>query len=279
MAPDAILHGELRPPNGDRIPTSVNLRVRGETLVFDLGSGDRIEAGNWAFTSAAIWLRGAIDGLWDPPSLGSIDGLVLWGDLSWTAIAPGDFSRALWLSTEALQDCLFLLREPHETTSMQSPFEDTPVDIDQGLVELIAELWALGAVTSGCCENLGGRATITFEDASSAERFLEAVISETRPVRPEQVEMESIYNRVAGFTDDEPDDWQAFRKRRMWTLEAQVHEFGCLRNGPDRFAPGAEALIAITVNFPVADVSVALESVRAVNHRHGRVPSPSWLDD
>lgn len=153
---------------------------------------------------------------------------------------------------------------------MRPPFDDAPVEIDRGLAELIAELWTLGAITSNCCENLSGRATITFEDAPSAELFLEAVISETRPAWPDQVEVESLYNRIAAFTDDEPDDWQAFRKRRMWTLKAQAHEFGCLRHGPDHFASGAEVLIAVTVNFPVADVPVALEAVRAANERRGR---------
>lgn len=95
MAHDAILNGDLRTPDGVRVPAKISLSGTREALVIGLESGDRIEADAWSFTSAAIWLRGAIDGLWTLSASEAIAGLVLWADLQWTVIAPGDLSRSL----------------------------------------------------------------------------------------------------------------------------------------------------------------------------------------
>lgn len=48
-----------------------------------------------------------------------------------------------------------------------------------------------------------------------------------------------------------------------------ANEFGALRDGPDRFAPGAQIIVSVTVLFPTTDIEPALEAMKAFNTAQG----------
>ena len=264
----ALLSGRLRGFDQTDEQVDVEACFSPDTAHLRLSSGDEIRTRHGSFAQAAVWLTGVVQGEWHTARGEVIDRLAISADEDVTRIACGDFSRTLVVETEPLQEALIAAQPRHATVRMMPPFygaEEEPADIDLGLAELIAQLWGLGAITSGACENQDGLAYIAFEDAGSAERFLEAVANYARPERPDQVDDESLYNRVSLFSDTEPDDWQTYRKRRQWRLKAMVQEFGMLRDGPDQFAEGSEFVIGITVLFPTTDIDVALKAVRATN--------------
>ena len=258
------LAGLLRTPAAEPEDVAVTLRWTEDELTLELSSGDVITAGRERLTRAAIWMRGAVTGTWAVPDKATIATLAVLADDDVTRIASGDFRRVVEMATEAFQDGLVAAQTEHETVRMMPPWDDEPVDIDQGLAELIAQLWARGCLTNGCCENQDGIVYIAFDEAESAERFLTTVAHHHRPAGPADVDDGSLYNRISDFGDSEPDDWQEFRKRRLWRLKAMVHEWGCLANGPDVFTEG-EFVIGITVFFPRTDLDAALEAVRAAN--------------
>jgi hypothetical protein len=262
------LTGLLRTPSTEAEDVAVTLRWTENELMLELSCGDVITAGRERLTSAAIWMRGAVTGTWAVPGEEAISTLAVVADDDVTRIASGDFTRVLEMATEPFQDGLVAAQIRHDTVRMLPPWDDEAVDVDQGLAELIAQLWALGCLTNGCCENQDGIVYIAFDDTDSAERFLTTVALHHRPALPADVDDESLYARISGFSDTEPDDWQEFRKRRMWRLNAMVQEWGNLADGPDVFTEG-EFVIGITVFFPRSDLGAALEAVRAANHKSG----------
>lgn len=233
-----------------------------------MSSGDGIAAGRQRLSSAAVWMRGTVSGTWVTPGEATISTLAVLADDEVTRIASGDFSRVIEFDTETFQDGIVATEIRHETVRMMPPWDDEAVDVDRGLAELIAHLWAHGCVTNGCCENQDGIIYIAFDESESAERFLTTVAHHHRPDRPAEVDDESLYNRIANFSDTEPDDWQEFRKRREWRLKAMAQEWGCLADGPEVFTDG-ELVIGITVFFPRADLGAALDAVRAANAAAG----------
>jgi hypothetical protein len=267
---EAEFAGHLRIDGGKRKPITVAGSLSDDTATLALSNGDKITAGAWPLTEAAIWMQGVIRGRWQTSYGASGTKLVILADDTVTRITSDDFSRVLELPTEPLQDALQAAQSRHETTPMLPPFArpgEDPADSDVGMTELVAQLWALGAITTDCCEDFGGRATVTFEDAASAEMFIDTVLRAHRPAALVDVEPESLYNRIV-MLGEEPDDRQAFRKRRMWRLEAGVREYGVVGDD-DQLHPDAELIVAVTVNFPVADLEAANAAVRAANQKRG----------
>lgn len=90
-------------------------------------------------------------------------------------------------------------------------YEGERAEIDTEIAPLIRELWRHRISTVTSCQNVRGRVLVEFADPDAALLFLEIVA-------PYDESAESIYNRIV--IREEPDDWQRFRRDRVWRLEA-----------------------------------------------------------
>lgn len=270
----ARLEGRLRRQNGSVDEVLVLAEWSDAAVRLRTSCGDVIEAPAGAFSSAAIWLRGTMSGTWRRPSGAVIPRLAILADDTVTRVSDGVFARSLSIDTDALQSELLAAQISHPFALMRGPWfgkGDEPVEVDLGVAELIAQLWALGCVTTGACQNQRGLAYIAFEDADSAERFLKVVALHHRPDRPDAADHEGIYERISDVMDSEPDDWQAYRKSRRWRLKAQAREYGAFTEGDDRYAHETDFIVMITVIFPPEDIAAAEIALRSVNAAAGRV--------
>lgn len=124
-------------------------------------------------------------------------------------------------------------------------------EIDEEIAPLVLELWRAYLWTVSSCQDVRGRVHIDFEDSATAEAFVNVVVGERSG------DVESLYNRIV--LDDEPDDWEHFRRRRVW-------EFGGGR--PIDYADTGQPDLAfwcVAVMFPRDDLELVLQRVREFN--------------
>lgn len=75
----------------------------------------------------------------------------------------------------------FTVLEPiHKTTKIKCPYyNDYYIDIDNGIIDLIEEIWKAGIKTSNSCEDISGTnyMWVEFCPASDADSFMEIIIN------------------------------------------------------------------------------------------------------
>lgn len=132
-------------------------------------------------------------------------------------------------------------------------------EVDEGIAELILELWKADINTAMSCQHNQDRVWIMFPTATDAERFLNTVV-----VFDDDID--SIYNAVTSVV--EPDDWETYRAERAWRFDAEAHDYGTewpeddgpvIETGPRDFA------IGISVRFPHSDYTTVLARLQAAN--------------
>ena len=127
---------------------------------------------------------------------------------------------------------------------------------DEGIAELIVEMWHAGIVTTMTCQECadpddeGSRVWIEFDDPYTLAQFVDIAAG------PPDSDFESLYNRACGRW--EPNDWQAFRRYRRWHYSLNVMRF-------DEHGEAGPVLLCTSVRFPVSDYPAVLERVQAWN--------------
>jgi len=124
-------------------------------------------------------------------------------------------------------------------------------DVDEEIAPLLLELWRANLWTIASCQDLGGRVSIEFEDGRTAETFLN-LVSDGR-----SSDVDSIYNRIV--VEEEPDDWEYFRRHRIWEYGAG-RPIDYAETGPPDFE-----FWGVAVRFPRSDLDEALRRVRDFN--------------
>ncbi len=124
-------------------------------------------------------------------------------------------------------------------------------DVDEQIAPLVLELWRANLLTIASCQDLGGRVSIEFEDGRTAETFLNLVAGERSS------DVDSIYNRI--IVEEEPDDWEYFRRHRIWEYEAG-RPIDYAEAGPPDFE-----FWGVAVRFPHGDLDEVLRRVRHFN--------------
>jgi hypothetical protein len=124
-------------------------------------------------------------------------------------------------------------------------------DVDEQIAPLLLELWRANLWTIASCQDLGGRVSIEFEDGRTAETFLNLVAGERSS------NVDSIYNRI--IVDEEPDDWEYFRRHRIWEYGAG-RPIDYAETGPPDFE-----FWGVAVRFPRGDLDEVLRRVRDFN--------------
>jgi hypothetical protein len=124
-------------------------------------------------------------------------------------------------------------------------------EIDEEIAPLVLELWRANLWTVSSCQDVRGRVHIDFADWAAAEAFVNLVVGERSS------DVESLYSRIV--VDDEPDDWEQFRRRRVW-------EFGGGR--PIDYAATGQPDLGfwcVAVMFPRNDLELVFQRVRDFN--------------
>jgi hypothetical protein len=162
------------------------------------------------------------------------------------------------------------MNEPEETLHPQARIThgDYTAEVDEGIAELILELWKADIPTMMSCQDNRphdepgpGRVWIMFPFAESAERFLNLVATF-------DTDTDSIYNAIAH--DDVPDDWETFRAERAWTFETSPRDFGVehpdyLSDEPVTETGPRDFVFAISIRFPHRDYPIVLARMKAHN--------------
>ena len=147
----------------------------------------------------------------------------------------------------------------HETVHVE--VGDMDADIDVGIAPLIEEIWRAEIVTiNSCQEAQPGVAGIVFLTAEHAEAFLDIVAGEFDD------DDDSLYNRIlqARSADDEDQDgrWIFIVDLHDESLDWQERPDGTLdvrSTGSPHFG------FSISIGFPVMDIPVLVERMRAHN--------------
>jgi hypothetical protein len=109
------------------------------------------------------------------------------------------------------------------------PYGGTTVEVDEGLAELLAVVWAHGATTTASCESdPDGLASVTFASADDAVILLNLATDEDTPELP------------------------------GWTYEAEA-----VNRAADDGGPSDHTFRHMTVRFPPEHIPVALGYARA----------------
>ena len=134
-------------------------------------------------------------------------------------------------------------------------------EIDVEIAPFILELWTADIWTSSSCQDSGeepGRVSVAIDEAADAARFLSIASGEYSE------ETESLYNRIVAA--HEPEDWERFRRDRVWHFYADAFDI----HGSDKSPiedPWAARMIdfAITVTFPRSDLDEVVAQLRRYN--------------
>jgi hypothetical protein len=116
----------------------------------------------------------------------------------------------------------------HPTVTLQ--WRGMAVEIDEGMVPLIEQLWARGIDTGQCCQGPSGEqgfASVTFLSAEDAAAFLGAVDA------PEDDDPDSLYQRIGDgyLMGVYPSQWLRWRWEALpvrldagqWSFEVWAH--------------------------------------------------------
>lgn len=155
--------------------------------------------------------------------------------------------------------------EPRHHTTIDVVLDGEPTAIDSELAPLIEAIRDAGLVTiSSCQSGLGGKSIIDFDSVEDAAVFLAIAATDF------SLDLESLWNRM--FVEDEPDDWEAFRRDRMWKVHAGMHDYSLVFEDPDaenkrlvRLGGGASIDFGIGVEFPPTDIPALVELVKIHN--------------
>ncbi len=172
------------------------------------------------------------------------------------ALVSGDVRRIPALDAEEAEPPI------HPTVDVVLDGEQTPIDTE--LAPLIEAVRDAGLRTVSCCQaGLGGKTIIDFDAVEDAAVFLAIAATDF------SLEVESLWNRM--FVEDEPDDWEAFRRERMWRVHAGMHDYSVVYEDPDaddkhlvRSGP-ASIDFMIGVEFPPSDIPALTRLVRTYN--------------
>ncbi len=159
------------------------------------------------------------------------------------------------------------MTDMHPTVTVDNPFLG-PVDIDEMLAPVIAELWQAGIGTTSCCQDKGaapdevlthfphlaarneldaGRAYINFEDAHETSAFLDAV-GRSGP-------RDAFYVRML--------NWVA---PGAWTMTIQFEDHGQEADEEGGSTPSRFRPTVVQVAFPHSDIPEIVERLK----RHNR---------
>lgn len=129
-------------------------------------------------------------------------------------------------------------------------YEQMSADVDEGIADLILEMWRAGIDTiMSCQDNPPGRVWLDLP-VSDVVDFLEIAAGDY------DTDVESIFNRSVCWED--ADDWRQFRAQRAWQYKAIP---GCYSG------PGEVPLITvdISIRFPHSDYEEVLRRFRSHN--------------
>jgi hypothetical protein len=144
--------------------------------------------------------------------------------------------------------------------------------VDEGIAELILELWRAGIHTVLSCQESavpdeGQRVWIELAEVNDVDLFVEIAAG------PPDEDIESIYNRAAcEWTPSSPDDREHFLRYRTWHYRLSVD-----RNSDDD--GGSFVLISAGVRFPVSDYATVLERFKAWNAGRNAIQPATRYED
>lgn len=128
----------------------------------------------------------------------------------------------------------------------------TTVEVDEGLADLLQEIWKAGIDTElSCQENQPGVAWIEFSGTTDAEFFLE-IISEHCGAE--------LYDKITQCNPIE-----------AWDYAAHPNDLSMERtvNGDKRLLAKPAFCFSISVRFPVIDIPLVLAILRKYNEKMG----------
>jgi hypothetical protein len=170
------------------------------------------------------------------------------------AAGAEDADAWLWVVSNELSEIvtgLFVDTEPedehedsntHPTVTVETNLSEM-LEIDEQIADLVKGLWAIGITTVSSCQGSATRkAHVTFADIDGAEVFLTLVAGE------EDEDSESLWSRITW--DNEPDDWESWRKDRRWRY------YPDLNNDEEGMF-----FASMHVTFPASDLAAATDRV------------------
>ncbi|MFV2062342.1 MAG: hypothetical protein ACC726_02370 [Chloroflexota bacterium] len=149
---------------------------------------------------------------------------------------------------------------------MQVVLDGEPTPIDEEIAPLVEAVAQAGLVTTSSCQRgLGGRAILDFDSVEDAAVFLAVAAQDF------SLDVASLWNRI--FVENEPEEWQHFRRERMWTVSASAQdhsvEYGTDADGNEVLERTRPAAIdfRIGVAFPPSDIPTITELILQHNAR------------
>jgi hypothetical protein len=144
----------------------------------------------------------------------------------------------------------------HDQVELSTPWGER-VEVDAGIADLLADLWAIDIETDMSCEDVDGCVWLSFPSGFYAERFLTHVLDgEVLPDDPFQpADLEGLVNRVSPMVEPVHDEDRAF-ERRCWRW--QLLPIVC-PDGPQ---------LTVGVWFPHSDLPLVRERIRAQRRAH-----------
>jgi hypothetical protein len=133
-------------------------------------------------------------------------------------------------------------------------------EVDEGIAELILELWRQDIDTTMSCQDNNGRVWADFPSASDAEHFLDLVAGDYDD------EVYSLYNRLVHEVEDE--DWETFRAEHAWQYDCAPVDYNSAlyddEGGLEKPAEDERFIqLHVSVRFPRYDYDEVLRRMKA----------------